>query len=86
MRELRNAMERAVILMEGRVLDASALPRKVADAPETGPGLGGDFTLDDVEREHIRRVLLRAASLDEAARVLGIDPSTLWRKRKRYDI
>jgi len=31
-------------------------------------------------------VLLRAASLEDAARILGIDPSTLWRKRKRYDI
>jgi NtrC-family two-component system response regulator AlgB len=85
-RELRNAMERAVVLMEGRVLDASALPRKVADAPATGPALGDDVTLDDVEKEHIRRVLLRASSLEDAARILGIDPSTLWRKRKRYDI
>jgi len=85
-RELRNAIERAVVLMEGRVLDASMLPRKVADAPEAGPGLGGDVSLDDVEREHIRRVLLRTASLEDAARILGIDPSTLWRKRKRYGI
>jgi two-component system, NtrC family, response regulator AlgB len=85
-RELRNAMERAIVLMDGRVLGAAALPRKVADAPDIGPGLGGDFTLDDVEREHIRRVLLRASSLEDAARILGIDPSTLWRKRKRYDI
>ena len=79
-------MERAVVLMEGRVLDASALPRKVADAPAAGPALGEDVTLDDLEKEHIRRVLVRAASLEDAARILGIDPSTLWRKRKRYDI
>ena len=85
-RELRNAMERAVVLMDGRVLEASALPRKVADAPSAGPGIGEDETLDDVEKEHIRRVLLRAPSLEEAARILGIDPSTLWRKRKRYGI
>ena len=85
-RELRNAMERAIVLMEGAVLDASSLPGKVAGAPATGPGLGDDFTLDEVEREHIRRVLLRAQSLEDAARILGIDPSTLWRKRKRYDI
>jgi NtrC-family two-component system response regulator AlgB len=85
-RELRNAMERAVVLMEGRVLDAEALPRRIAGAPEPGAAPGGDATLDDVEREHIRRVLLRVASLDDAARILGIDPSTLWRKRKRYDI
>ncbi|HZM50698.1 MAG TPA: helix-turn-helix domain-containing protein, partial [Vicinamibacteria bacterium] len=85
-RELRNAMERAVVLMEGQVLDATALPRKVADAPATGPALGEDVTLDDLEKEHIRRVLVRAASLEDAARILGIDPSTLWRKRKRYDV
>jgi two-component system, NtrC family, response regulator AlgB len=85
-RELRNAMERAVVLMEGRVLEPSALPSRVAGAPEAAPGLGEDSTLDDVEKEHIRRVLLRAASLDDAARILGIDPSTLWRKRKRYGI
>jgi NtrC-family two-component system response regulator AlgB len=85
-RELRNAMERAVVLMEGRVLEASALPRKVSEAPVVGPGLGDDFSLDDVEKEHIRRVLLRAASLEHAAQILGIDPSTLWRKRKRYGI
>jgi NtrC-family two-component system response regulator AlgB len=72
--------------MDGRVLGAAALLRKVADAPATGPGLGDDFTLDDLEREHIRRVLLRAGSLEDAARILGIDPSTLWRKRKRYGI
>jgi NtrC-family two-component system response regulator AlgB len=85
-RELRNAMERAVVLMEGRVLDASALPRRMAEAPAAGPALGGDVTLDEVEKEHLRRILLRAASLEDAARILGIDPSTLWRKRKRYDI
>ena len=85
-RELRNAMERAVVLMDGRVLEASALPRKVSDAPLAAPDLGDAVTLDDVEKEHIRGVLLRTASLDEAARVLGIDPSTLWRKRKRYGI
>jgi NtrC-family two-component system response regulator AlgB len=85
-RELRNAMERAVVLMEGQVLGASHLPSKVAAAPEAGPRLGDDTTLDELEKEHIRRVLLRAGSLEEAARILGIDPSTLWRKRKRYDI
>jgi NtrC-family two-component system response regulator AlgB len=40
-------------------------------------------TLDELEAEHIRRVVASAPSLDEAARTLGIDPSTLYRKRKR---
>src|SRR5262249_44001586 len=85
-RELRNAMERAVVLMEGRVLEASALPRRVSEAPAAGPGLGDGFSLDDVEKGHIPRVARRATSLEHAAQILGIDPSTLWRKRKRYGI
>jgi NtrC-family two-component system response regulator AlgB len=41
--------------------------------------------VEEVEREHILRVLAHAPSLEEAARVLGIDASTLWRKRRRWE-
>ena len=54
-------------------------------APDEQPQVGGDFTLDAIEREHITRVIARTATLDEAAAVLGIDASTLWRKRKKYE-
>jgi NtrC-family two-component system response regulator AlgB len=47
--------------------------------------VGGDFTLDAIERAHLQAVLARSASLDAAAATLGIDSSTLWRKRKRYE-
>ena len=41
---------------------------------------------DEGKREHILSVLAKSPSLDDAARTLGIDASTLWRKRKRYGV
>jgi NtrC-family two-component system response regulator AlgB len=50
------------------------------------PVLGGDFSLAELEREHLARVVARAPSFEAAARVLGIDVTTLQRKRKRYGL
>jgi NtrC-family two-component system response regulator AlgB len=84
-RELRNAIERAMILVPARTFGADALPERIAAHAIAVPRLGGEFTLDQIEREHIERVIARAATLDDAASTLGIDASTLYRKRKRYD-
>jgi NtrC-family two-component system response regulator AlgB len=84
-RELRNVMERAVILWPARPVGPEALPERIAAHAITLPRLGGPFTLEQIEREHILRVLQQAPSLDDAAQVLGIDSSTLWRKRKKYE-
>jgi NtrC-family two-component system response regulator AlgB len=62
-----------------------ALPQRIAGAKRETPAIGGNFTIEDIEREHIARVLDRAATLEEGARILGIDTSTLWRKRKKLD-
>ena len=43
-------------------------------------------SLDEVERDHIARVLAASATLEEAADTLGINVTTLWRKRRRYGI
>ncbi|HVH07413.1 MAG TPA: helix-turn-helix domain-containing protein, partial [Myxococcota bacterium] len=85
-RELRNAMERCAILWPGDVVEPAALPERIVGAAHAGPRVGGDVTIDALEREHVARVLARAATLEEAARTLGIDESTLWRKRKRYGL
>src|SRR5262249_3778686 len=84
-RELRNAVERAVILWPAHVVEPGAFPDKIERTPTAMPALGGNFSLDAIEKEHILRVLARTATLDEAAAVLGIDSSTLYRKRKRYE-
>jgi NtrC-family two-component system response regulator AlgB len=39
-----------------------------------------------MEAEHIRRILVSTTTIEEAAAKLGIDPSTLYRKRKKYGI
>ncbi len=85
-RELRNAVERGVILAPGREIDLAHLPAPIGSPPPQRVEVGGRVTLDALEGEHIRRVLAAAPSLDEAAVVLGIDPSTLYRKRKRYGL
>src|SRR5262245_23949663 len=86
-RELRNAIERGVILAHGREVGVTDLPAQVESAGPVGHAdLGGAITLDQIEAEHIRRVLLNTPTMDEAAKVLGIDPSTLYRKRKRHGL
>jgi NtrC-family two-component system response regulator AlgB len=93
LRQLRNAVERAVILTPANVVGAAdlGLPPGAGEgagaAPAHGPvALGGDVSLEEVEREHIARVVARAPSFEAAARTLGIDVTTLQRKRKRYGL
>lgn len=84
-------MERAVILAAGDRVEPCDLPDNLS--PETGSGPGGDavqagakMTLEELENEHLRRVLAATTSLEEAAQILGIDPATLYRKRKKLGL
>lgn len=84
-RELQNVIERAVILAQGETVDLADLG--VSSAAAVGHGLpraGDAITVEALERAHIEATLARASSLDVAAKTLGIDASTLYRKRKRY--
>lgn len=83
LRELRNAVERAVILGPGPRLEVEDLGLSVR-----GPSvaIGAPITLEELEREHIARVTLQSPTLDAAAKTLGIDATTLSRKRKRYGL
>jgi NtrC-family two-component system response regulator AlgB len=83
-RELRNAIERALILARGQLLEPEAFPERIAASASEAPALGGNFTVEEIEREHALRVMAHAATMEEAARILGIDASTLWRKRKKW--
>jgi len=92
-RELQNVIERAVILSSGEVVGEEHLALGAPAA--AGNGHGGDavpavagaaMTLDMLERRHIEAILAGSATLDAAARTLGIDSSTLYRKRKAYGL
>jgi NtrC-family two-component system response regulator AlgB len=84
-RELRNAIERAVILWPAQVIEPQAFPERIAVHTTSRLHIGGDYSLEAIEREHLLGVLARTSTLEEAAQVLGIDASTLWRKRKKYE-
>ncbi|MEZ0227349.1 MAG: sigma-54-dependent transcriptional regulator [Planctomycetota bacterium] len=85
LRELKNALERAAILASGDVVDVSLLPAPIGgDAAVTsGPKLGDPVPLSVIEEEHMERVLASAKTIEEAAKILGVDRATLWRRRKK---
>ena len=82
-REIENVMERAVLLAKGGTIEPAQLP---AELQQENQDIAGILSLDEIERQHISRVLRVARDLDEAARLLEIDPATLWRKRKKYGL
>ena len=87
LRELRNAIERGVILTSDDEVGLSHLPTQIGRPLSVGRiEVGAAVTIEALEAEHIRRVLASSSSLEEAAQVLGIDTSTLYRKRKRLDV
>jgi two-component system, NtrC family, response regulator AlgB len=85
-RELRNTIERAAILARTDTIEEDFLPEESLDGQMTDAAIGSEITLDQLEEVHIRRILERAPSLDSAAKTLGIDPATLYRKRKRLKL
>jgi two-component system, NtrC family, response regulator AlgB len=86
LRELRNTIERAAILALTDEVGEEFLPDASADGQMMEVSVGADITLEQLEEAHIRRILQRAPSLDAAAKTLGIDPATLYRKRKRMNL
>jgi DNA-binding NtrC family response regulator len=89
-RELENALERAVILTEDVVITPAALPERVTERraePLVSTRTPPNPTLEAVERAYIMWVLQsEGGNKSRAADVLGIDPSTLYRKLSRYGV
>lgn len=83
-RELKNAIERAVILSENGALQIESLPPEIQR--DTHGSATTLFDLAAVEQQHIRRVLAYTkGNKTEAARLLNIGLTTLYRKIEGYD-
>jgi DNA-binding NtrC family response regulator len=89
-RELENALERAVILTPGEQIGPAALPERVTarvSEPLVADRAPANPTLEAVERAYIMWVLQsEGGNKSRTAEVLGIDPSTLYRKLSRYGV
>ena len=89
-RELENALERAAVISSGPAIQIESLPERVReqpdlrlvdDAPPPNP------SMEVIEQAYIRWVLeAEGGNKTRAAEVLGIDPSTLYRKLNRYGL
>ena len=80
-------IERAVILGGSEEVSAEQLSISHENsAPRQQPRIGEVVSLQDLERAHITSVLASADSFEAAAKILGIDASTLYRKRKEYGL
>ncbi len=87
-RELENSIERAVILQDGRLIVPEDLPRKVrfGNRERSASVVSNcNLTLEELEKEYLLKVLDGVGwRKKKAAAILGINPSTLYRKLQRY--
>ena len=89
-RELENALERAVVVAGGPEIKPEHLPERVVQAPTprlVDDPLPPNPAMEVIERAYIEWVLrAEGGNKSKAAEVLGIDPSTLYRKLNRYGL
>ncbi|MEP7234249.1 MAG: sigma-54 dependent transcriptional regulator [Ignavibacteriota bacterium] len=86
-RELKNVIERAVILSTVNELTVDLLPDELRISSQSFTNRDGIQTLEQVERDHIMKVLKQADSNKvQAAKSLGIGTATLYRKLKEFGL
>lgn len=87
LRELRNVVERAVILCRTEAITPEDLPAALQGVEGDAPSIrvGQRCSLEAIENAHIKAIIERTETMAEASEILGIDSATLYRKRKKMD-
>jgi DNA-binding NtrC family response regulator len=88
-RQLRNLVERIVLLETGPTLGLEHLPQEITEAVNEAPGntRNSSLSLAEIEERHIKQVIrMTAGNKSQAARILGISRPTLIEKLKRMDV
>lgn len=90
-RELINIVERMVIMSEGEQISFADLPGELKEVDPTFPGpleegVSLNAAVHALEERMIGGALRRHGTLAEAARALGVHPTTLWRKMTRHGV
>src|SRR5262245_50860950 len=81
-----NVRELVSVLAPGDTIGPDCLPERLFGRGRRprASGSSNELSLEELERQRIEQVLAESETLGEAATRLGINPTTLWRKRKRY--
>ncbi|MBV5318353.1 MAG: sigma-54-dependent Fis family transcriptional regulator [Desulfobulbaceae bacterium] len=83
-RELRNVIERSIILAENGIISERCLPREMVESAENNEAA---LTLESVEKQHILKLLdFHGGNRQKTAETLGISRKTLYRKLTQYSI
>lgn len=82
--EFKNVIHQASLLTKSDVIEPIHLPDEIQFRNRKDDK--DLITLEEVELIHIKKVLNRTTDYKVAAKILGIDAATLWRKRKKYKI
>jgi len=86
LREMANVIERLVILAPTSKITFEDLPEVFKTNENTKVQIGAPLPLEEVETEHIRKVIEKSETFEEASDILEIDSATLYRKRKKMEL
>ena len=88
-RELKNVIQRALIMGDGKNIeeaDVVFIPVTLAETTARAEAFRPGMTMDDIEKQALKSALDTYGSMSEAARVLGIPKTTFWRRATAFGL